>query len=256
MEERSSYIGICSPEEASSLALNQLSASGCGITAVLSAAILCNLMTVDDVPTADISACVLRKRAENAPLPQYLHSRHNAGCTGEEVAASFNSCIQSFASVRSLTPENCPHATFIPFVDISVPLIEFFESHFQQGDLIIATLNLQLLGNDAWHHQLVYGMNRATENVFLMNPLGECSISLIQRYVSTPSVLLIRRADIVSRYATSGGDYRIYEDSDWEKFRVAEQIKSVMVNSAIEFVVIPAAYVGGFTVVKRALKNY
>jgi hypothetical protein len=29
-----------------------------------------------------------------------------------------------------------------------------------------------------------------------------------------------------------------------------------MVNSAIEFVVIPAAYVGGFTVVKRALKNY
>lgn len=242
----STFLGVCSLEEASQLALDQLGASACGQTAVVTAAIVSGVISRDDLPTVDYSMCTLRKRAEMAPLPQYLLSRSDAGCTGEEVAASFN------AFVAALPPrENLPTAEFVPFSSIDGPLSSFLRHNFEQKNILIATMNLQLIGNDAWHHQLMYGVDLQADTVFMMNPLESCHVTWIERFVSTPSVLLIRRSDVLSREDRAGGDESVFTRPDWRRFNVREQINAMKADDSIEFIVIPAAYDGGFTVIRR-----
>lgn len=228
------------------MALDQLGASACGQTAVVTAAILTGAISREDLTTVDYSMCTLRTRAEMAPLPQYLLSRSVAGCTGEEVAASFNAFVATLPSRGSL-----PMAEFVPFSSIDCPLPAFFRRNFEQKNILIATMNLQLIGNDAWHHQLMYGMDLQADTVYMMNPLESCHITWIERFVSTPSVLLIRRNDVLSRVDRVGGDESIFALPDWRRFNVGEQIETMKVDDSIDFVVIPAAYTGGFTVIRR-----
>lgn len=243
----STFLGVCSLQEASQLALDQLGASACGQTAVVTAAIISGVISRDDLQTVDYSMCTLRTRAETAPLPQYLLSRSDAGCTGEEVAASFN------AFVAGLPPRGTlPTAEFVPFSSIDGPLSSFLRRNFEQKNILVATMNLQLIGNDAWHHQLMYGVDLQAGTVYTMNPLESCHITWIERFVSTPSVLLIRRSDVLSRVDRVGGDDSVFSLPDWRCFNVREQIDAMRADESIEFVVIPAAYVGGFTVIRQS----
>lgn len=253
---KSSYLGVCSAEIAQELALSQLGTSACGATAVLSAAILCDLIRKEEIASVDMSLCILRRRAETAPLPQYLLSRYNAGCTGEEVATSFNAFARSRFGEEvpiSSNRESIPAAKFISFSEMPCPIEDFVEDHLLKGCILIATLNLQIIGNDAWHHQLIYGMNRENKSVYMMNPMEECSLTFLERFISTPSVLLIRREDVVSRCDRDGADFSIFSRPEWLKFNVMEQVENIKLNPDVDYLVIPAAYVGGFTVIHRTI---
>lgn len=70
------------------------------------------------------------------------------------------------------------------------------------GAVPILTLNLQLGAEgdipDAWHHQMVYGVS--PRGVYLCNPVECVPEGVVWTRLVTPSVLLIRSRDIVSRF--------------------------------------------------------
>lgn len=242
--EFQSFIGFCDQATATSLALDQLGISACGATAVLSATILCNVIRKEDLREVDTSMCIVRRRDETGPLPQYLLSRYDAGCTGEEVSLSFNALVKS---IRPL--DHGPRSEFRPYSEIDCTISEFIRYHFSAGHILIATLNLQLIGNDAWHHQLVYGIDVDTDDVYMMNPLEKCPLHLVEKFISTPSILLIRREDILSRIDRPGADQSIYSRPNWDRFKIQQQIVDVLADATISHIVIPAGYKGGFTII-------
>jgi hypothetical protein len=121
-------------------------------------------------------------------------------------------------------------------------------------------MNLQVKGNDAWHHQVVYGLDREQGLLYMLNSFKTCTLAEVVEYISTESVLKIRVEDILSRVNRPNADTSIYEDPLWKPFQVSRQIE-VLVNASsstsrskdgeMKYVEIPAAYVGGFAFFRR-----
>lgn len=132
-------------------------------------------------------------------------------------------------------------------------LLTSVASHLSAGRAVVVTLNLQLYGNDAWHHQCVYAVDVAKRQVWCTNPVESYSVDDVFALVTTPSVLLVRRDDIVSRLDRSGADPTVFAHPEWQAMRVAEQIQTMMLpDASTTHVAIPAAYVGGIAVFQAA----
>jgi hypothetical protein len=350
----STFVGHCTPGEAHAKHITQLGTSACGATAVVNVLVLLDATDKSHATRLDYSCCILRRRANDAPLPQYLRSRYDAGCTGEELVESMRrmliqnrgrlnlpipadniSCGTSaggieceFVSFRDILEQQEmkrqlePHLHHPPqryqtndaysqkhgqqqvqglsstsllpasFLTASskryssklsqvsdVPtdsdsdrgegsiskhgqqrlLSEYLTSRFQDHWVAIATMNLQVNGNDAWHHQIVYGLDREKDLLYMLNPFETCTLSEVVDYMSTESVLLIRQEDILSRVNRPNADTSIYEDPLWKPFNVGHQIEEMVMaassghadESTFPFVLIPAAYVGGFAFFRR-----
>jgi len=58
---------------------------------------------------------------------------------------------------------------------------------------------------DSWHHQMMYGVSYnplrpECAHVYLTNPLGRLPLEAIRPQLLSPSTLMIRRDDILSRW--------------------------------------------------------
>lgn len=240
------FVGCCDHKEAERLGLKQLGASACGATAIYTALLMLKISNEDRIHKLDWSLATVRLRAYDAPLPQYLLSRHNAGCTGEELITSIKTIL------KGTELSNCVlYEDFVPFNDLRQPVVDYLAQKFQQGYVVIATLNLQILGNDAWHHQLVYGVDTNQRLLHCTNPLGTYDEKLACDALSTPSVLLVRKEDIVTRYDREGGDDSVYNLPLWQEMGVQRQVEEVVRGGSRDFVAIPAAYVGGFALFRK-----
>jgi hypothetical protein len=271
----SSLVAIWSHEEAATRQVQQLTTSGCGVTAVVQCISYLLGTTLNETPQKEMSDCstnssdnsspvsddsnqlqfkvpsldaivsgsVLRLRKNDAPLPQYLASRAVAGCTGAEL-------VESIANV-------CPtliSGEFVPSSLLPVDgrgqgsgnlgLIEWIAAQLKENKALVATFNLQLLGNDAWHHQFIYGVDFATRSIYCTNPVEAYAEPDFAAFISTPSVLLVRRSDILSRIDRPGGDISVYGQHDWLRLKVQQQIERMKSDSEMAYVVIPAAYIG------------
>ena len=241
-EERpSTYAGLWTHGEARAQEILQLGASACGATAV--ATVLRQLLPDPPLPAAVLAASICRTRANDAPLPQYLASRAVAGCTLEE-------CILSVqrASAGRLVGEFERGASFPSAGALLARLAALLRS---PGVSVIAELNLQLRGNDAWHNQCVYGVDTSARAVFCTNPISEYTAEDFFALCTTPSVLRVRRADVLCRRDRPGGDEAVLQQPAWREMRVAEQL-AALDGSGAAHVVIPAAYEGGIAVIRRA----
>ncbi len=325
------YVGYCTPTEAHNKHVPQLSSSGCGATAVVNSLLLLGAIDKDSLRKVDHSCCILRTRANEAPLPQYLKSRYNAGCTGEELVESMRKLLVKNRSILAPGVANEIESEFVSFRDILLYeeerqkqlgngglrggnrghsgsrsavsnnsdktstttttddsdndiqggmskseqqhlLAEYLSSRFQEHWLAIATMNLQVIGNDAWHHQIVYGLDRSAGDsgpsasaagnnsgglLYLLNPYETCTLSEVVDYMSTESVLLIKQEDVLSRVKRIGADLSIYEIDLWRPYHVAEQVAEMVAAAGTDeggnfpFVIIPAAYVPGFAFFRR-----
>lgn len=261
------YIGILSHEEAERYEVTQLSTSGCGVTALLNVLIALGIVTSEQTKRLDWSNCILRTRNNDAPLPEYLLSRSVAGCTGQDIVTSLRALTENN---KDILGEDVPiSGKFVSFKDISdskESLHLFIERNISEGKCLVATMNLQLLGNDAWHHQMIYGVDKQhvdSPNVYCVNPVCAYPISLLEKMLSTDSVLLIRREDILTRHARPNGDMSIFELPDWQKLAVKYQVEAMVEECTTQFscpeivikrqfVVIPANYVGGLAVFSKS----
>ncbi|KAJ1430453.1 hypothetical protein B484DRAFT_448881 [Ochromonadaceae sp. CCMP2298] len=256
----SSFLGVLDHEEAEKCEVLQLAASGCGVTALVNVLVALKVIGAQrpekesiEVGSLDWSGCILRTRANDAPLPQYLASRAVAGCTGQDLVTSMQLLVQNNTALQG-------HQLYGKFYShgeiesMGLTVMGFVEMHLGQGHCPVATLNLQLVGNDAWHHQMIYGIDRhagglcnevgygstvttppleaedalptAREGVCVhcVNPVCAYPEYALNAFLSTKSALLVRAEDVLERYDLPGGDETIYDQPLWEQFQVREQI--------------------------------
>lgn len=238
-----SFVGCWTLAEAQQAAVEQIAASGCGATAV--ATVLRALLPAHELAhhsmDAVLAASTLRVRANDAPLPQYLASRAVAGCTGQEIVDAISvlepnriACefLPTF-QCRSAAASSEPPGTFSiqGRTDVIDWLSEVFSSNRSCGNrvCVVATLNLQLLGNDAWHHQLVFGVDRRSRRIFCCNPIGAYDEATFVACLSTPSILRVRAADVrlrAHRGPIEAVDDSVYDRPDWRAARVREQVEA------------------------------
>lgn len=268
------YVGLISPEDATQFDIAQLTPSGCGVTALLNVLLTLKAVSKAVVHQLDWSGCILNARNQNAPLPEYLLSRSKAGCTGADLVHSMATLVERNREILQLTTKKVS-GYFVSFREIcstGLSLSTFCATQLAKGNCLVATFNLQLLGNDAWHHQAIYGVDKDTGNIHCLNPHCQYSEKMASAFLSTESVLLVRREDVIERYGRRGGDHTIYEKRKWKSHKVSEQIeflirntelyddentlcKSTQVESSdkdqtqmLTHIVIPAEYVGGLCV--------
>ena len=166
--------------------------SSCGAIALLN---VCLALDLDVDPQLVSEAVVTRLRRPDSSVPDYLLSRSLAGCTHQDL----------LAAVDSLGLRDKLRARFFPLHNRVFSLSSLLVSWISLGLVPVLTLNIQVgppcpdgQPQDSWHHQMVWGV--AGEDVYLANPLDVMHGRALAPQLDSPGELLIRRADIVSRF--------------------------------------------------------
>ncbi|CAH1779784.1 unnamed protein product [Owenia fusiformis] len=229
----------------------QIGTSACGPTAVINILKAFNLEIEKDLVCTN---CRLKLRKEGWPLPEYLHSRSEAGTTAEDLTNAIYKLTDGQIVGRFFS--------FYPLRDVHI--LKWLGEWMKLGAVPLATLNLQKavppgwIIPDAWHHQMVYGV--AHDGVYLTNPLDVASEERISRQLCSNSVLMIRRNDILTRYHEDIdlGDLMSFPDERWRELNVLGQVVNVIREhntqrlpgfrpTLTSHITIPAAYRAGIT---------
>jgi len=227
--------------------------SSCGATALLNVLLALEL-DVDLHKAAEAVHTNLRR--PDSPLPDYLLSRSLAGCTHAELISAVNTTVPQ---VR---------ARFFPFHNRSFQLAQWLASWISRGLVPVLTLNVQKarlnsdgLIQDSWHHQMVWGVSG--HEIYLANPLEMVHERLLVQQISSPSELLIRRSDVMSRFHPSLDLSEILNlGQRWQDMNVLGQVvnlireeKAAMKEETVTLtshVRIPASYSSGVTLFCQA----
>ena len=275
----SNYLGLIDHASAAESEISQIQASACGITSLLNVLITLKLITYNQVTDINWEGCIVRKRANDQPLDSYLASRSIAGCTGQELCSSMEHLIKQ-NNLQSFNLQ-CSFISYQEIVELGITPTTFIERSLKEGHCLVATMNLQLIGNDAWHHQMIYGMDltpeeetgddgnethsddslspplkaEPTTNIYMLNPVSSYPSTMLSSFISTPGVLIVKAEDIIKRHSLPFKNPSFFDLGEWKKMRVREQIGGVVdmrddIGNDRKYVVIPANYVGGFAVFK------
>ncbi|XP_038659772.1 uncharacterized protein LOC119969772 isoform X1 [Scyliorhinus canicula] len=245
-DEKEQSVMIWRLEEAEQKQIVQIGSSACGATAVLNVLQALRL----DIPAEVIASCVqTRLRKNDAPLAEYLISRSVAGATHQQL----------IEGAERATEGGVVGKFFSFFPERHVQLTAWLAHWMRRGAVAVLTMNMQVAVPrdkeipDAWHHQMIFGVD--TEEIYMTNPLEIVKSSLVKQRLSSQSLLLIRRHDILARLS-GGTDFSRFKQlpnhSLWEQLDVAGQIAAMISGDAApaevsDYVVIPAAYRSGVT---------
>jgi len=197
----------------------QLGTSACGATALVN---VLQALEVDFPLPLLLEAVDTRLRRPDSSLPDYLLSRSRAGCNNRDLEAG-----AARVSPRIVT-------RFFPFHRRSVAVAAWLARWITAGCVPILTLNVQRAVQrpgespaDAWHHQMVWGV--ADREVYLANPLEMVQERELLPQLDSPSELLVRRSDVVSR---CGPETDLLELRDfgeqWRSLNVLGQVVNVL----------------------------
>ncbi|XP_067002011.2 uncharacterized protein [Anabrus simplex] len=242
---------IWSEPEACAKQVTQISTSACGATAVVNVLLALNIpFSLDRVK----EGVATRVRAENASLPEYLFSRSVAGATHVDIIRGLEHASEGGLYSRF----------FHMYPARAISLTRWLAYWMKKGAIPIATLNLQngvAPGNpvpDAWHHQMVFGVG--PRGVYLTNPLERVNEGALWPQLCSPSVLLVRRNDVLSRW-NEQVDLRplmTIPDPHWKRSNVLGQVVNIIRESmnsraqgqgrvVTQHISIPASYCSGIT---------
>lgn len=248
---------IWSEQEACAKQVTQISTSACGTTACINV-LLCLNVSFSFEKLKNLVSTRLRK--ETAPLPEYLFSRSNAGATHTDIIRGLKGASHGILYARF----------FHMYPQRNVSLTRWLSYWMNKGAVPIATMNLQRgvepdsVIPDAWHHQMVFGVGPS--GLYLTNPLECVNEAGLWPQLSSPSVLKIRRADVIARWTPSTDLLPLIQQPDlrWKKLNVLGQVVNVIRESrsnqsravpgcrnVTSHITIPAAYSSGITLVIR-----
>ncbi|XP_015179104.1 PREDICTED: uncharacterized protein LOC107067792 isoform X2 [Polistes dominula] len=242
-------------QEATTNQVTQIATSACGATSAINALLALKVSFSAEVL---VKAVGTRLRDPGSPLPQYLMSRSLAGSTHKDIARGI-----------SLSTSGAVITKFFSFYpERKVSLSHWLHYWISKGAAPIATLNLQHCGEgtdipDAWHHQMIFGVGQA--GIYLTNPLQCLPEQLVWHQLVSPSVLLVRRADVLARWnANTDLTLLAKMDQKWRKLNVLGQVVN-MIREAMNqrqqpnvttigttHIRIPASYQAGITLVMCA----
>ncbi|KAI4469064.1 hypothetical protein MML48_2g00017522 [Holotrichia oblita] len=181
---------IWTEQEAYLKQTSQIGPSACGATAVINTL---NALKFPISSMENIKACInTRLRANSSPLTQYLLSRSIAGTTHKDLI----DCL------HKVTDDKVYARFFHMYPERVVNLRSWLAFWINKGAVPIATLNLQRCTSgtipDAWHHQMIFGVN--SKGVYLCNPVECVAPELLWPQLSSESILLVRRNDVLDRW--------------------------------------------------------
>lgn len=212
---------IWTEREACHKQVSQIAVSACGAAAVSNVLSALNIpFTLERVH----DGVATRLRAEKACLPTYLFSRSAAG-------AAHNDLIRGL----DLASDGAVYSRFFHmYPERSFSLSRWLAHWIKEGAVPIATLNIQksvLQGAtipDSWHHQMIFGVSH--RGIYLTNPLECVSEDVLHPQLCSPSELLVRRQDIVSRWAPNTDLCRLATSSDirWKQMNVLGQVVNIL----------------------------
>lgn len=212
---------IWTEREACHKQVSQIAVSACGAAAVSNVLSALNIpFTLEQVH----DGVATRLRAEKACLPTYLFSRAAAGAAHKDLIRGLD--IASEGAVYSRFFHMYPERVF--------SLSRWLAHWIKEGAVPIATLNIQrsvIHGAtipDSWHHQMIFGVSH--RGIYLTNPLECVSEENLHPQLCSPSELLVRRQDIVSRWVPETDLYRLAMSSDirWKQMNVLGQVVNVL----------------------------
>ncbi|XP_062866682.1 uncharacterized protein LOC134329370 [Trichomycterus rosablanca] len=239
---------LWSLQEAARRQTLQIGVSACGATAVVD---VLQALGITVAPETSDRCVKTKLRRNDSPLPDYLHSRSEAGATHQQL---IDGAVQ--ASDGRVT------GRFFSFHPARrVQLVPWLARWIRRGVVPVATMNMQRgipEGEeipDAWHHQLIFGA--AHNAVFMTNPLDVVSEEELHTRLCSESDLLICREDVLKRL-TPDSPLRLVSDRQadprWKTFNVEGQVRRMMEeedgeedHSKLTHVRIPAAYSAGIT---------
>ena len=168
--------------------------SSCGAVALINVVIALDL----NIDLQSLAENVnTRLRRPDSCLPDYLLSRSEAGCTHQDLVTAVNNVCSDQLTAR-----------FFPVHNRVYHLSQFLISMISQGMVPVLTLNVQKGApcpdgqlQDSWHHQMVWGVSG--QDIYLSNPLDVLTEQELIPQLDSPSEMLIRRADIVTRFQGS-----------------------------------------------------
>ncbi|RVE48311.1 hypothetical protein evm_007062 [Chilo suppressalis] len=240
---------VWSEREACERQVTQISHSAGGATAVVNVFIALGVPVNIEKINSSIGT---RLRANNAPLPRYLLSRAIAGCTAADLVTGIQRASDGLVTARFF-PTNPERA---------VSLSHWLADWISLGAVPILTLNLQMGCDghipDSWHHQMVFGVSH--QGVYLCNPVQCVRESNLWPQLTSPSVLLVRARDIITRFALNMDltPLMVVPDRRFHTFNVLGQVVNVIREWSANYwsehgtrtrhVRIPAAYQAGVTV--------
>ncbi|GAX81001.1 hypothetical protein CEUSTIGMA_g8436.t1 [Chlamydomonas eustigma] len=133
-------------EEAAHKYTRQVSPSGCGPTAAID---VLRILGLELGKGEVINLAPARVRNYDAPLVEYLISRAKAGTTHADLIQAVHQLSSGTVSGLLFSPHHLtpPHL-----------IGTYLSKWMAAGAVPVLTMNLFLQGNDAWHHQVVYGV--------------------------------------------------------------------------------------------------
>ncbi|XP_060850420.1 uncharacterized protein LOC132929240 [Rhopalosiphum padi] len=252
---------VWSEKEAAQLQVNQIGVSACGATAVVNTLLaLRTQFNLDRI----VQIIGTRLRDETAPLVPYLESRAVAGCMPHDLVRTLEIATDSQVSARFFATNQ--------YLDL--PLAPWLAAWIKKGAVPILTLNLQRadvppsLVPDSWHHQMVYGVSYNPlypdfAQIYLTNPLSISYMESLIPQLFSPSSLMIKRADILSRWTpqTDLMSLATHPSRHWHRFNVLGQVVNLLREEKenVKFtnhIVIPANYKSGITLAMKSSSNY
>ncbi|XP_015120916.1 uncharacterized protein LOC107043786 [Diachasma alloeum] len=246
---------LWSEQEATVKQVTQIATSACAATSAV------NALLALDVPFSLevlVKSIATRQREPGSPLPRYLVSRSQAGATHKDLIRGL-----------SLATNGAVISKFFDFYpERAISLSHWLHYWISKGAAPIATLNLQNYGTgtkipDAWHHQMIFGVSPA--GIYFTNPLECLPEHIVWHQLVSPSVLLIRRADVLAHWnPTTDLTPLAQMDHRWRRLNVLGQIVN-MIRESMDprrppgsrttgptHIRIPASYSAGITLVMRS----
>ncbi|XP_060876833.1 uncharacterized protein LOC132949778 [Metopolophium dirhodum] len=253
---------IWSEKEAAQFQVNQIGVSACGATAVVNTLLaLRTQFNLDRI----VQIIGTRLRDETAPLVPYLESRAVAGCMPQDLVRTLETVTDSHVSARFFATHQ--------YLDLQ--LAPWLATWIKKGAVPILTLNLQRvdasspsLVPDSWHHQMVYGVSYNPlrpefAQIYLTNPLSISSLESLVPQLISPSSLMIKRADILSRWTpqTDLMSLATHPCRLWHRFNVLGQVVNLLREEKenvkfTDHIVIPANYKSGITLAMKTSSNF
>ena len=231
------------PEEMAKINVSQIGKSACGPTSVLNV-----LSSLDYTPLPkpeellEFFPARLRDY-KTSSLSKYLYSRAVAGTIHEEIIdttekISNNSIIGKFFIIKQY--EN------------KTKFADWLKECFKNKIALVFTENLFLEGNDAWHHQMGYGIK--DDKIYLTNPMNKVTVTQMISYLTAGPWMIIPANHVFMRNITEE-DVKELQDEKWNCYRVLNRaigIKNMMISrfdgqTCYDGLTIPYGGIGGIS---------
>lgn len=200
-----------SQEEMKKINVSQIGQSACGPTSVIN---ILSSLDFKPLPTPQELLKFFPARLRDyktKSLSKYLYSRAVAGTIHEEI----------IDTVEKISEKTIIGKFFIiKEYENKTKFAQWLKECFKNKIALVFTENLFIEGNDAWHHQMAYGIK--DEEIYLTNPMNQIPVSQMITFLTAGQWMIIPRKHVIER-DIDDEDIKELMEERWSRFNVLQR---------------------------------